>query len=775
MSNTINITINNKKIACRSGDKLIDVADDNGIKIPRFCYHKKLTTVASCRMCLVEIENSPKLMPSCATFVVENMVVHTNSDRVKESQRAVLEFLLLNHPLDCPVCDQGGDCVLQDNAFGFGNNNSDFSDEKIVNLSSQIGSLIATDFNRCISCTRCVRFGEEIAGKRELGYIGRANKAEISTYIDKTVDSELSGNIIDLCPVGSLTDKPALYKSRPWELVKKATAMPFDSLGSAAFLQIKNNKIISVIAKENKDINECWLSDRDRFGFLGYNVERLSNPKIKQDESWHNVLWNDVLDTIATKIKKTDNHNIAALISAHSSNEELYLLSNIMEQLGCNNIDYRLLQKDFEEHDNNNANYLGTNDLSKIEEADNILHVCSNLKKDLPMLNYRVFKAYKSGAKISSLSNRRYEFNYNLTDNLVIKPSQTMHELKAILKELLKLSPQENDYKLDDIQTNENHKNIASNLLKSNKSFIIFGMQAKLLDDYTKIKYMCFLLSTISKSKFLIVPAYANEVGADMLIKRKNISLNTQQILNSKTDILILYNFDDTYDISNELLTKSMLSSKFVIVISSFKNNSYQKYADVLLPLASVFESHGSMVNAMGNTQKYQQNIQPYKSSQEGWRVLLTLAEKLKLDNIKYKDVTQIQKAIANKKNKVTLSNAMKDICIKDTKKNTKEFEIINEFCIYHTHPIVRRSAPLHKTKDAKNSNYVTCSLQDREQIQNEDDKKISIKEENSNKQIITNARFCGSMLKSCVFIPLNEKFSKINNSSTAEILKIND
>ncbi|RLA08439.1 MAG: NADH dehydrogenase (quinone) subunit G [Gammaproteobacteria bacterium] len=776
--NKINITINDKKICCNVGDKIIDVADDNGIEIPRFCYHKKLSTAASCRMCLVEIEGAPKLMPSCATQASDNMVVQTKSDKVVASQKAVMEFLLINHPLDCPICDQGGECSLQDNAFSYGKTDSIFKEDKLVNLSSDIGPLVATNFNRCIMCTRCVRFGEEISGHRELGGIGRANTIEISTYINKNVDSELSGNIIDLCPVGSLTSKPSQFQARAWEVIKKPAIMPFDCLGSNANLHIKNNKIIRVLPRENNDINEMWLSDRDRFGFLGqYSQDRLSNPIIKKDKSWHNTSWGDSLAKMAEKLKQAKSSNIGCLIGGNSSNEEIFLLSKIIRSFGCNNIDYRLLQKDFSDNTKQkNTNWLGL-DLKQLEQCDSVIHVCSNLRKDVPMLNHRVFTAYKNGAKISSISNRLYDFNYPLVEQIGCKPSNTIFELKAILKEILKIKPQKIAINLDDIVSTKEHKNIALQLSTAQKSVVMLGIQAKLLPDYTAIKTLCDLISQASNSIFAIVPEYANSLGAKLYgaipYYSDNLGKNSEQILKSNLDVLILYNFDSEYDINSDKIQKAASLAKFVIVINPYSSQIWQEYADLILPLATTFESSGSMVNCCNTLQKYQQNIKPYKYSQEGWRILLTLADKLSLDSFKYKSVPEIQNDLTDIQQKIILNNDTnnKDIKKIGIKNNVDDFEVINEFAIYQNHPMVRRSLALQKTNDAASYNKLIISLVDAKLLGIKRDEKISITTNNiDHTKIITSVQQSDSIPDSCIFLPNGAKYATINNNTTIRV-----
>src|SRR5438045_4057812 len=348
----LNLEIDGKPVQVKNGATVMDAANTLGIYIPYFCYHKKLSIAANCRMCLVQVEKAPKALPACATPATEGMKVWTHSDPAIAAQKSVMEFLLINHPLDCPICDQGGECQLQDLAVGYGASNSRYQEPKRVVFNKNLGPLISTDMTRCIHCTRCVRFGQEIAGIMELGMIGRGEHAEIIAFVGKTVDSELSGNVIDLCPVGALTSKPFRYRARTWELARRKSISPHDSLGSNLVVQVKGERVLRVLPFENEAINECWLSDRDRFSYEGLNPpDRLRSPMLKQDGSWKETDWQTALTYVTHGLRDIVREQgadaIAALVSPHSTLEEMALAARLVRGLGSDNIDFRTRQTDF--------------------------------------------------------------------------------------------------------------------------------------------------------------------------------------------------------------------------------------------------------------------------------------------------------------------------------------------------------------------------------------------------------------------------------------------
>ena len=441
MSNTITLTINGLPIEAEAGRLLIDVADDNNIVVPRFCYHKKLSVAANCRMCLVEVERAPKPMPACATPVANGMVVYTRSSKAIAAQKSTMEFLLINHPLDCPVCDQGGECELQDVAMGFGAGVSRYTEQKRVVMDKNIGPLIATDLTRCIHCTRCVRFGNEIAGLPEMGLTGRGENVEISTFIGKAISSELSGNVIDICPVGALTAKPSRYVARAWELTQHATVAAHDCIGSNLYVHTRNNKVIRVAPRENESINESWISDRDRFSYTGLSsASRVRLPLIRKNGTLTEVDWETAINIAVEKLSaaaNNDGNQIAALVSPQATLEEQFLSQKLLRGLGSNNIDYRFNQIDFSTQRSAPVMpWLGRS-LESIDSLDACLLVAGNLRLEQPILAHRLRKAaVNNGASISSISHLRGQYNFPLEQDLAGSAEEIITGLAAVVAAL---------------------------------------------------------------------------------------------------------------------------------------------------------------------------------------------------------------------------------------------------------------------------------------------------------------------------------------------------
>ena len=421
------IEIDGKTFEVENGKMIIEVADEAGIHIPRFCYHKKLSVAANCRMCLVEVEKNRKTVPACATPVNDGMKIFTRSPAALQSQKAVMEFLLINHPLDCPICDQGGECELQDVAMGFGQDRSIFEETKRAVADDDLGSLIATEMTRCIQCTRCVRFGEEVAGLPELGCIDRGEKLHISTYVAQSMVSEVSGNIIDLCPVGALTSKPYRFTARSWEMKQAPSIAPHDCLGSHVYLHSRRDRVMRVIPKEQESINETWLSDRDRFSYLGlHHQARAARPKIKRNGVWEYVDWQTALEFASKSmhqiIKQYGPESFAAFASSSSTLEEGYLLQKMLRYLGVNNIDHRLQQTDFRDQDLQGVMPVNSLQYAELEKQQHILIVGCNVDREAPLLGIRIRKANMNGASISALNVMDYSYHFNLQEKLIVSP-----------------------------------------------------------------------------------------------------------------------------------------------------------------------------------------------------------------------------------------------------------------------------------------------------------------------------------------------------------------
>jgi NADH-quinone oxidoreductase subunit G len=409
----VNIEVDGKPVEARPGQMVIEVTDKIGAYVPRFCYHEKLSVAANCRMCLVDIEGAPKPIPACAQPVNEGMKVFTKSPRAIAAQKATMEFLLINHPLDCPICDQGGECELQDLAMGYGRDVSRYNDGKRVVKDKDIGPLVSTDMTRCIHCTRCVRFGEEIQGKPQLGTTLRGENVVISTYVEQNIDHELSANIIDLCPVGALNNKPYRYSARAWEMVQRATVAPHDCVGSNLYAHVLRGTVKRIVPRSNEAINESWLADRDRFSYEAiYSADRLAQPRIKESGEWRDIDWEEALEAAAAVLKDAD--TVGLLASPSATVEEGHLLARLAQHLGTSNLDHRIERRDFSDQENDPAfPWLGCS-IADIEKQDVIVVIGSHIRQEAPILAHRLRKAALAGASVNFVSSEEHEYFFDV-------------------------------------------------------------------------------------------------------------------------------------------------------------------------------------------------------------------------------------------------------------------------------------------------------------------------------------------------------------------------
>ncbi|MCG7868903.1 MAG: NADH-quinone oxidoreductase subunit NuoG, partial [Candidatus Thiodiazotropha taylori] len=503
----VTFEVNGQELQAEAGSMLIEATDAAGINIPRFCYHKKLSIAANCRMCLVEVEKVPKPLPACATPVTEGMKVYTRSPKALAAQKGTMEFLLINHPLDCPICDQGGECELQDVAIGYGRDVSRYSEGKRVVADKNIGPLIATDMTRCIHCTRCVRFGEEIAGIREMGATGRGEHMVIGTYIEKSVDSEMSGNIIDLCPVGALTSKPFRFNARAWELTQVEAIAPHDSLGSNLNLHLRGNKVMRVHPKDNESINETWISDRDRFSYEGlYSSDRLTSPMVKKGGEWKEVSWEMALEMAAASLKEIgDGDQIGTLISPTSTLEELYLAQKLMRGLGCNNIDSRLRQGDFRmDATQNSVHWLGST-LSDMDQMQTVFVVGGNIRKEQPILAHRLRKAALNGAKLHYLNPIQIDLNHSGEQD-ICTPGEMAGRLAAVAKAAGVKASGGAASLLNAAQADESAKQTAANLKAADGALVMLGAMAQAHPDYALLHTIAAALAEATGAQLSILP-----------------------------------------------------------------------------------------------------------------------------------------------------------------------------------------------------------------------------------------------------------------------------
>jgi len=681
-------------------------ADKAGTYIPHFCYHKKLSIAASCRMCLVDVEKMPKPMPACATPVTQGMIVRTKSDKAIKAQKSVMEFLLINHPLDCPICDQGGECQLQDLAVGYGSSSSRYDEEKRVVPVKDVGPLISMqEMSRCIHCTRCVRFGQEIAGVMELGMSNRGEHAEIETFVGKSVDSELSGNMIDICPVGALTSKPFRYSARTWELSRRKSVSPHDSTGANLIVQVKNNKVMRVVPLENESVNECWLADRDRFSYEALNSdERLTSPMLKQGGEWKSVDWQTALEYVANGLKQIKSEHgaesIGALVSPHSTLEELTLTSALIRGLGSENVDYRLRNAQFMAIEG--VRYLGTS-IESLSELQRVLFVGSSLRKDHPLFAQRIRQATRKGCLVNIVQSEAEDWALPIANSMLCSDATWVQALADIATSIA-LEKGVTPPAVGNVS--EISKNIAKSLLSGERKAILLGNAAA---HHAKASSLLAVANWIGEQTGATVgylTEAANTVGAQIAGAVPGPSgLNAKQMLDGGLKALVLLNQEPEFDSAAGVSAIAALKqADMVITLSPFKAN--MEFSDVLLPIAPFTETPGTFINAEGRIQSFHAVVKPLGDTRPAWKVLRVLANLLDLPGFDFDSSEAVFSYISSAKSlenlcttSVILNNATHSTI--DLTPSTMPPAVAN---IYALDGIVRRAASLQCTADAKRS-----------------------------------------------------------------------
>ena len=709
----LNIEVDGRAVQVPHGSTVMDAANKLGIYVPHFCYHKKLSIAANCRMCLVQVEKAPKPLPACATPVTEGMKAWTHSDQAIKAQQGVMEFLLINHPLDCPICDQGGECQLQDLAVGYGGSSSRYREKKRVVFHKYMGPLIsAEEMTRCIHCTRCVRFGVEIGGIMELGMSGRGEHAEIESFVGRTVDSELSGNMIDLCPVGALTSKPFRYAARTWELSRRKSVSPHDGLGSNLVVQVKNDRVMRVLPLENEAINECWLSDKDRFSYEALNAdERLTSPMVKHGGEWKAVDWPTALEFVANGladiVAKHGPASVAALVSPHSTLEEMALAARLIRGLGSDNVDFRLRQTDFRDDGlRGGAPWLGM-PIADVGKIDRALVVGSFLRKDHPLLAHRLRQAAKKGAQISLLHAVDDDWLMPIAHRAVVVPSLWPSMLAQIVVAAAQGAGKDVPAALQGIEPSAAADVMAASLLSGERRAIFLGNAAMQHPDASQIIALGQALAAITGATLGVCTEAANTVGGYLAgaLPQKD-GLNAQAMLGadgaeSRRAYVVLH-AEPEFDCANPLAARAALEkADLVVVLSPFR--SATRYADVLLPIAPFTETSGTFVNCEGRVQRFQGVVQPLGDTRPGWKVLRVLGTMLKISGFAFDSSEQIRDAVLGNAGDVPgkLSNATR-VDIAAPAKPSGGVERIADVPIYFADPLVRRAPSLQATADAK-------------------------------------------------------------------------
>ncbi len=663
-SDLVTIEVDGKTLQARKGQMLIEVTDAAGITVPRFCYHDKLSIAANCRMCLVEVEKAPKPLPACATPVAAGMKVFTRSERARDAQKGTMEFLLINHPLDCPICDQGGECQLQDLSMGYGKDVSRYAEAKRIVPDKDIGPLISTDMTRCIHCTRCVRFGEEIAGVMEFGGVGRGEHTEIRTFLDRSVDSELSGNVIDLCPVGALTSKPYRYTARPWELASRPSVSPHDCVGANLSVQTRQGRVMRVLPRVNDAVNECWLADRDRFSYEALNSdERLQVPMIRRDGKWEEVDWQSALEFAVAGLQKVIAAHgppaIGALAAPSSTLEEFYLLARLVRGLGSGNVDHRLRQTDFrDDAQAPDFPWLGQS-LADLERLQAALLIGANPRKDQPLVNLRLRKAALTGATVMAVNPLDYVFNYRLGPKIVAAPHGMVQALAGIAVALGARQNADVPVAVRALvaggRPGETELAIAETLFGSENPAVLLGSSAGTHPQAATLRALAELIADLSSAKLGQLPE-ANAAGAWIAGcvpgRGTPAGLNAGDLLRIPRKAYVLLGLEPELDcLDGAAARAAMAAAEFVVMLTSFRPSIYKsgavEYADVWLPLAPFTETAGTFVNAEGRWQSFDPVTAPQGEARPGWKILRMLGTLLGLPGFEFDRVEDVRAAIA--------------------------------------------------------------------------------------------------------------------------------
>ncbi len=711
----VELEIDGKKVEVAEGSMVMHAAGKLGVYVPHFCYHKKLSIAANCRMCLVDVEKAPKPLPACATPVSSGMKVWTASERAVKAQKGVMEFLLINHPLDCPICDQGGECQLQDLAVGYGGSASNYDEPKRVVFHKPLGPLVsAEEMSRCIHCTRCVRFGQEIAGVMELGMAGRGEHAEIMSFVGRSIDSELSGNMIDICPVGALTSKPFRYSARTWELVRRRSVAAHDALGSNIILQIKANKVLRVVPFENEAVNDCWISDRDRFSYEGLNSpDRLTQPMLKHDGHWHTVDWPTALEYVAHALadvrKQSGAAAIGALASASATLEELTLLARLMRGLGSENIDFRLRQRDFALDANTaGAPWLGM-PVAEIDSLQSLLIVGSFLRKDHPLLAARVRAAVKGGARVSMIHSVREDLLMPLAASAIAAPSAWAQTLASVLVGVLRVKGEAVPSTLSGIEPDAQAQAIAAALSSGNTKAIWLGNAAVQCDHYGAIARLAQAIGDAVGARVGVIGEGPNSVGGWLAGATPGTGgKNARQMVQEPLSAYVLLGHEPAFDHGMpQVASAALAKARTVIALTCFDSPSLREAADCLMPIAPFSETAGTFVNCEGRAQSFNGVVRPLGETRPAWKVLRVLGNLLGLSGFDADTAEQIRDQVLNQDISARLSNAAPVDpatlgVVAPAAQPAGQLERVAHVMPYGVDPIVRRASSLQLTREAQ-------------------------------------------------------------------------
>ena len=700
----ITIEVDGQQLQAMPGQMLIEVTDAAGITVPRFCYHKHLSVAANCRMCLVEVEKAPKPLPACATPCSDGMKVYTRSPLARAAQKGTMEFLLINHPLDCPICDQGGECELQDVAMGFGGDVSRYSEGKRVVRDEDIGPLVATDMTRCIHCTRCVRFGGEIAGLRELGATGRGEHMRIGVFVEHSIASELSGNIIDLCPVGALTSKPFRFQARAWELIQRDGIAPHDGVGSNLHLHLRRNALLRVVPQENEALNQTWLSDRDRFSYTGLASEdRLTRPMLRRNGELQPVEWDEALQAAAKLLKETPAGRLGALVSPSATLEELHLAARLVRGLGSDSIDHRLRQCDFRDDANDPPlPWLGRR-IAQLADNDATLLVGSWLRKDQPLLNHRVRESWKKGGAVLSINPIDYDVNYELEVDVVCRPSEMVDELAGVAAALGA------DTAGLSVEPDEAHRAAAEILKQAEQGSVLLGTAAMMHPDFALLRRLAANIAAAAGIDWGLVGFGANDTGAWLAgaVPHRRAGgaagegANVEGILGEACDSVLLLGAEPDFDFADPRAARTALANKGVVALAAWRSPALEAVADVLLPIGAFAETSGTLVNLEGGIQSFAGAMPPPGEARPAWKVLRVLGNLVDLEGFEQTDSTQVRDELLAEVGEVRPDNRLGGGAAPAPRFRPAGIQRVGGVPMYSVDPLTRRAGPLQATPDA--------------------------------------------------------------------------
>jgi NADH-quinone oxidoreductase subunit G len=719
----VSIEVDGIPLQAPKGSMIIEATDKAGIEVPRFCYHPKLSISASCRMCLVDVEKMPKPVPACATPVMDGMKVYTDSRRAMAAQHGVMEFLLINHPLDCPICDQGGECELQDLAMGYGRSVSRFTERKRVVKDKNAGPLIQTDMTRCIHCTRCVRFLEEIAGTSEMGGSGRGDRLEIGTCVENSINSELSGNIIDVCPVGALTNKPFRFAARAWELMAKPSVAAHDGVGSGLYYHIRRGQILRGVPRENESVNETWLADRDRYSHLGlYSDDRVLTPQVKENGEWKSVSWNEAIETVAGILRNSAAEHgpeqTGVLMSPSAASEEYFLAQSLVRQLGCNNIDHRLREQDFSD---DGARAIAPDfgmKIADIDHCDAILLVGSNPREEAPIIGHRIRTAWRNGAEISAINPLDWPFTFKTSLGAIAAPQNMVAELAALAAAVEKLSgapaPGHVRPLLDRYESGDRHSALAARLKGADRGMVLLGQFAMSHPAAACLRMLAQYIANASAAALNVLTHGGNANGAWRAgaVPHRGpggaqtaAGLNAAQMLDDPRNCYLLWGIEPDYDIDNPARAMRVLdAAEKVVSVASYATDSLREISDVILPLAPLAESEGSLVNFDGATFSISAAGKSGGDARPGWKILRRLGAELGLQGFDQVSLGEVQAAMKSAFDAETVMLAEPHLSEPEWADSPGENGLvrIGELPMYSIDALCRRSPSLQQTIQAQ-------------------------------------------------------------------------